>query len=111
MGIGGRYAYISPTLKRLSIDGASMDVADSQLCYYEWQADLAFSYSIGFLIPYIGFKYSDARSKLETPFIDGIAANDSDVNHFKSKENVGLYLGASITNGTFFLINIEIKGL
>ena len=109
MGIGGRYTSIDPDLRKISINGVKMDIADSTFTYHKWQANLAFSYTLDFLIPYIGFKYSNANSFLHTPHISGIATNGSNTNHFESKDNVGLYLGTSITNGIIFMINLEVR--
>ena len=61
---------------------------------------------MGILIPYLGAKYSQARVLLGT-FGVPIAGNGSGNLHMKNRTPVGLFLGCTLTTGSYFFLNVE----
>ncbi len=109
LGVGGRYFTTDPVICSLKIDGVEQDVQSAKMFYHEWQANLGIAYEAGFLVPYIGFQYTQAYSKVEAPFVMSIARDEERENHFKTRNPYGLYLGCSVVAGKIFFINVEAR--
>ncbi len=108
LGLGGRYCSAHYTPEWLTSNGASENVSNGRMRWKEWQIDLDISYKIEIFTPYIGTKYSCARTFLEH-FPIPIANNGSGNNHFKNITPVGLVLGCSLSNGKYFMLNLEAR--
>lgn len=106
LGMGARYSASNNTPIWLTTNGASSSVSRSQLEWRQWQVNLGISYNIDLFTPYIGGKYSSEKAHL-FDFPTPIAPDDSGSNHFENREPVGLYLGCSLSNGKYFMLNIE----
>lgn len=106
IGAGGRYTFSDYHPYELEVDGIDIPVAGTQLRWEQWQINADFSYNIHYFTPYIGVKYSNAKAHLGT-FPDPIANDGTGSNEFVGRIPVGLYLGCGITNGKYFLFNIE----
>jgi major outer membrane protein len=106
LGLGARYenAYYEPSW--LAINAINVSTAGTRLEWEEWQVDLNFSYQIELLTPYIGLKYSRANTSLNG-FDVPIASNGAGSNHFENRDQVGIFIGCSISNGKYFMLNIE----
>jgi hypothetical protein len=79
--------------------GASYYAADypawgRKLDYRQWQVHLDFAYTVDFLTPYLGLKYSDARAKWQKL-------------RFENRVPVGLFLGCAISSKKYGFINLE----
>lgn len=109
LGVGGRYFSTRPHIMHIKINGAVQDIASSHFFYHEWQANLGIAGKIGFLVPYIGFQYTEARSELNAPNAPGVGPEGSIINHFKSRGPAGFYLGCSIICAKMVLLNLEAR--
>ncbi len=105
--LGGCYTFCSYPPSWASANGTPMDdLSNVNLRWRQWQADCAISYKIDLLTPYLGLKYSDAAAYL-TGFPDPIATGFASSVEFQNKNSVGLILGCSISNGRYFMLNVE----
>ena len=106
LGLGGRYSYCNYKPSWMTSNGVPQSVLGSRLIWRQWQLDLDLSYQIDLFTPYFGIKYSNAHAKLGS-FPVSIANNGSGNGHFENKTPVGIVIGCSISNGKYFLLNIE----
>jgi hypothetical protein len=106
LGLGSCYFSSKYTPKSFKSDGILQPVEGSSAFWNEWQVNLDTSYKIDLFIPYIGFKYSQARAFF-SGFSAPISQSGQGANSFKNRSLFGLYLGCSITNGDYFMFNLE----
>lgn len=106
LGLGGRYSSVNNKPLWLTIDGTNAPVSGTHCRWSEWQVNIDISYHIEILTPYIGVKYSSARTHLGT-FTTAIASNGSGNNHFKNRDSVGLFVGCGFSTGKYFMLNVE----
>ncbi len=106
LGIGGRYAFASYKPSWLTTNATPVSVSGTRLVWREWQVDLDLSYNIDLFTPYLGVKYSNAKAKLGA-FPTPVAANGSGSDHFENKTPVGIFIGCSISNSKYFMLNLE----
>ncbi len=109
LGVGGRYFSTHPHLMHIKINGIPQSLIGSHFFYHEWQANLGLAGKIGFLVPYIGFQYAEARSSVDSPEAPGVGPEGSTFNHFKSRGPAGFYLGCSIICARMVLLNLEAR--
>lgn len=106
LGLGGRYEQSHFDNLWMTIDGDVQKVNDSYLHWRVWQVDLDFSYKIDIFSPYIGLKYSNARTQINN--LGFAIANDGEgSNQFKNQIPVGIVIGCSLTSGQYFSFNVE----
>ncbi len=106
LGAGGRYSSCGHSLASLTSNGISEPVQGSHFRWKEWQVNLDLSYKIYFFTPYVGAKYSHARTALNgcsVPISSSLTGSDS----LKNRDPVGFYLGCAISNGSYFMLNLE----
>jgi hypothetical protein len=106
LGLGGRYSVAKYNLSWATVDGISQETSGSRLNWDEWQVDLDLSYQIDFMIPYLGIKYSSVRSELHAVEFE-VANGGGAENTFKERNPVGAVIGCTISNGKYFLLNVE----
>ncbi len=106
IGFGGRYSKSIYVPESFSSNGVNEATSGAHLRWREWQVNLDASYKIKWFTPYIGVKYSNAQTLL-SHFSVPIAADQSGFNSFKNRMPVGLYLGCALSNGQYFVLNIE----
>jgi len=106
LGLGGRYSSANYRPVWLTADGVVQSVAGTHCRWREWQVNLDVSYKIDLFTPYIGIKYSNARTQMKD-FSVPISSNLSGSNTFKNRVPVGLYVGCSLSTGKYFMLNIE----
>lgn len=106
LGLGGRYSYCSYRPSWLTTNAIPVSVAGTRLVWREWQVDLDISYNIDLFTPYIGVKYSNAFAKLG-PFPTPVSSSGSGMDQFINRTPVGLFIGCSISNCKYFMLNIE----
>ncbi|MEM8628895.1 MAG: hypothetical protein AAGF04_02320 [Chlamydiota bacterium] len=109
LGIGLCYSRLCPKISHLSVDGVGYPTEDGSLHYREWQANVGFSYEMDFLVPYIGVKYTSAKSTAHLPYIPDLFVGESQERFWRSRRHVGLYLGSSITSKKSFALTIEAR--
>ncbi len=105
-GIDGKYQRGYPHVKWDSINGVAFS-SESRVEYREWQVGGAVSYECDLLIPYVAVKFSNVDTT-----VDQIAGNmELGTSRFKmkSRHQVGMSLGCSLSTGNYFDINIEIQ--
>ncbi len=105
-GAGGRYTACNYNPNECTSDGVAIDAADAHLHWREWQCNFDISYEISLFTPYVGVKYSHARSLLSN-FPISISADLTGSNSFKNRVPVGFYLGCTLSTGRYFMFNIE----
>jgi hypothetical protein len=106
IGAGARYESAHYNNLWITIDGAPAHVSGSYLHWREWQVDLDFAYNIDIFTPYIGVKYSNARTVIGN--VDVPIANDgSGMNQFKNRIPVGVFIGCTLSTGKYFMLNVE----
>lgn len=106
LGLGGRYSACHYQPAWLTSDGGSVDVAGSHFFWEEWQINLDLAYKIDLFTPYVGVKYSNARTHL-TDFEISISESLTGANSFKNRLPVGLYVGCTLSTGKYFMLNLE----
>src|SRR3990167_4628498 len=106
LGIGWRYSFCNYTPSWLTTNAVPVSIGNTQLRWREWQIDLALSYKIDLFTPYLGVKYSNAHAKLGV-FSIPISASETGANQFTNRTPVGMVIGCSISNGKYFMLNIE----
>ena len=106
LGVGGRYSRCNYLLESLHSNGIMQSVDGAHLHWDEWQVNLDLSYKIDLFTPYIGVKYSRAKTNLGN-FAVPISADLSGANTFENRVLVGLYLGCSLSTGRYFMLNLE----
>lgn len=106
VGLGGRYSSCNYRPVWLTSDGLLQSVSGSHFSWREWQINLDASYKIDLFTPYIGIKYSNARTQLKD-FLVPISADLTGSNSFKNRIPVGLYLGCTLSTGQYFMLNVE----
>ncbi len=108
LGCGGRYSSSKTNPAWISSNGVVVNARDSSVHYREWQVNLDVSYHIDLFTPYIGIKYSNARVYLRQ-FPTPIADSWSGSNSFENRIPVGLYIGCTLSNGQYFMLNVEAR--
>lgn len=106
LGVGGRYSSCNYQPIWLTTDGVLVDTSGSHFRWREWQVNLDVSYKIDLFTPYIGAKYSNARTRLKN-FNTSISADLTGANSFKNRIPVGLYVGCALSTGQYFMLNVE----
>lgn len=108
LGLGGRYTASAYHPEHTTSNGALVNAQGSLFHWHEWQVNLDLTYHISLFTPYIGAKYSYAKTDLKD-FPVPISASGTGDNSFKNETPVGLYLGCSLSNGKYFMFNIEAR--
>lgn len=106
LGLGGRYEHANYSNVWLTINGSSTPANGTHLKWREWQIDLDLSYKIDIFTPYIGVKYSSAKSNVGT-FGVPIASDGSGTNQFENRTPVGVFIGCTLSTGKYFMLNVE----
>ncbi len=106
LGLGGRYSSCSYDPAWLTANGLAQSVSDAHFYWREWQINFDISYKISLFTPYIGTKYSNARARLKN-FSIPISESLTGSNQFKNRIPVGFYVGCSLSNGKYFMLNVE----
>jgi hypothetical protein len=104
--LGGRYFYANYKPNWITSNATPESTKGSKIEYRGWQTDLSLYYKIDLLTPYIGIFYEDAHACLHR-FQTPVAQNNMPGNHFKTKNPVGLVIGCGISNGKYFMMNVE----
>jgi hypothetical protein len=107
LSAGGRYSQTKPKLLWLTDNGVEQFLSKESIKYSEWQTDLGFSYRIDMLIPYLGAKYSSSKFSIEETSV--LLENNSTSIHMKNRNNFGVYLGCSLSNSKYFMLQIEAR--
>lgn len=103
--LGGRFETSSFLPSWLTSDGVPQSVSRGHVDWTEWQIDLDFSYTIDIFAPYIGAKYSHARTEL-SGFLYPISEKGSN-NQFKNRIPMGIVIGCGLSSGKYFMLNLE----
>ena len=105
-GFGGRYSASHNQISWLTIDGSNVSTKGSRSRWREWQVNTGLSYHIDLFTPYIGAYLIGERHSLHN-LGEPIASKSSRNNHFETRVPVGMYLGCSLSSGSYFMLNIE----
>lgn len=106
LGVGGRYTECHSLPAWVTSNGTTERVGGAKVFWRAWQINLDLSYKVDWFIPYIGFKYLNARtflSDFSIPISQALTGNDS----FKNRDPIGLYLGCTLSSGNYFMLNLE----
>lgn len=106
LGLGGRYSQSSAPISWITFNGAPESISEASLDWHQWQVNLLFSYKIDLFIPYLGMNYLSEHTKAG-PFPVPVSGRGSDFLHLKNRSSTGLVIGASLTTGKYFMLNIE----
>jgi hypothetical protein len=106
LGLGGRYGTADYKPSLLTINAVPVSVSGARCFWQEWQFDVDVSYKIDLFTPYIGVKYSRAKTSVGS-FSVPISNSGSGSDHFINKTPVGLFLGCSLSTGKYFMLNVE----
>ena len=108
LGIDAKYQRASPEIKWLTKNGAPIPpLSNSKMAFSEWQIALGFGYQISFFYPYIAIKYSSNRVRfknLPLGFVDNTRCFS-----IRNRRRIGLVLGASLSTGSCFAMDIEVR--
>lgn len=105
-GVGGRYSSCHYQPTDCISDGIPISKAGSHFNWGEWQCNFDISYKISLFTPYIGTKYSNAKTQL-SDFSRPISNSLTRSNSFKNRVSLGLYIGCTLSTGRYFMFNIE----
>ena len=100
LGCGGRYSSVNNPISWLTVDGSHASTQGAHSRWRQWQVNADISYHIDLFTPYIGVKYGIGKTA-----IGAIAATGN----FESKCPVGLDLGCALSNGKYFMLNVEAR--
>lgn len=106
LSLGGRYESAEYSPSWLTSDGVPQSVTHSKLLWREWQIDLDLSYKIDIFAPYLGVKYSNARTKI-SGFSTPISQSGAGADQFKNSTPVGVFIGCGLSSSKYFMLNIE----
>ena len=106
LGLGGRYSASHNHISWLTIDGSNVSTKGSRSRWRKWQVNTGLSYHIDLFTPYIGAYYINARHNLKN-LDEPIANKGSRNNLFENRVPIGMYLGCSLSNGSYFMLNVE----
>lgn len=106
LGLGGRYSFSNYRPSWLTTNATPVSVSGARVVWREWQVDLDISYNIDIFTPYLGVKYSNALAKLGT-FSTPISGSGVGLDQFENRTPVGIFIGCSISNCKYFMLNIE----
>ncbi|HSX37418.1 MAG TPA: hypothetical protein VLE95_01135 [Chlamydiales bacterium] len=106
LGFGGRYSYCHYRPSWLTTNAVPISTEGARVTWRQWQIDLSLSYQIDLFTPYLGVKYSNETVKLGI-FSVPVSSSGLGINHFENKNPVGIYIGCSISNCKYFMLNIE----
>lgn len=106
LGCGGRYESAHYDPEWLTIDGINFSTANTSLKWHEWQIDIDLSYRIELLTPYIGIKYLNVKSQIGE-FSVPISNTESGSDSFENRNPVGIFIGCSLSNNRYFMLNLE----
>ena len=107
--LGGRYLTSKPKVLWLTKNGTPIAFNKAKCHFSEWQLDLGIAYHADLFFPYLGIKYS--RAKVRVSEIDAAIIGDEETHHvrMKNRRKVGMMLGCGVSNGKYFLLNIEAR--
>ncbi len=108
LGVGGRYSSENNPVSWLTIDGENVSVRSSRFVWREVQLNLGISYHIDLFTPYLAVQYQKARAWVRD-FQTPIANRYSMKNRFESICPVGMNLGCTLSNGKYFMLNVEAR--
>lgn len=100
IGADAKYGYFKSHSNYLTENGKPLD-EDLKFLYKEWQISIGLSEKISILRPYIGISYRDSQIKINSFFQEKLKMI------YKKRE--GLFLGSSISLGSYVFLNIEIR--
>ncbi len=107
-GIDGKYQSAKPSMRWMTSNGTPTPPAsNTEIRMHEWQIGLGVSGQISLLYPYIGVKYSNAKSEFKNLPKDFLP-NTTRFNT-SNRRKFGLVLGSSISNGSLFSLNVEAR--
>lgn len=107
VGFGGRYSYCNYKPAWITSNGTVQNnVTGAKFRWKEWQVNLDISYKIDLFTPYIGLKYSNAKTELKR-FPIAISSSLTGFDTFKNRIPVGLYFGCTLSTGQYFMLNLE----
>lgn len=102
LGAGGRYESARYDPSWITSNGVPEPTSNSLLSWREWQIDLDAGYKIDIFTPYIGIKYSNART-----MISGLTEVISQHNQFTNRIPIGVFIGCSLSSSKYFMLNVE----
>ncbi|MBN2479851.1 MAG: hypothetical protein JXA94_06450 [Parachlamydiales bacterium] len=107
--VGARYSFTKPTLSFVTKDGVPNDNSNNaRVRYKDYQIDVDLGHKIDVFIPYIGGKYSVAKSSIKN--FDFPVTQDGDTEmRMKNKDHFGVFVGCSLSNGKYFMLNVEAR--
>jgi hypothetical protein len=100
-GVDGKYYYFKSNIEKTQQNDFIISSNNSYQKYYGYQIAVSIADKISIFCPYLGLVFSDKRYKLKkTSFYSSRI-------RLRPKKKVGFFLGTSITNGSFFMLNLE----
>ncbi|MDE3056255.1 MAG: hypothetical protein KGI80_06175 [Verrucomicrobiota bacterium] len=102
----GRYSLCHYKPSYFSSNGVPQTTENTHIDWNEWQIALVLAYRIDLFTPYLGAQYARTEVNLGN-FPVSIAPNDSTSNQFVSRIPVGMVIGCGISNGNYFMLNLE----
>lgn len=108
LGLGARYGASHHRLSSFTIDGDLVSMQGSHCEWRGWQINLGVSYHIHIFTPYIGVDYID-----ELTIVKDLASSVADLgahsDHLRNRYPAGLYLGCTLSNGKYFMLDVEAR--
>ncbi len=111
IGVSGGYQSYYTHFMSLDVNGQPVNTFSSRQLFQGWQASVTFGYQNDYVVPYIGAKYTEAR----TSFTNLPTLFYFDLNTFDylssltavSRIDGGLILGAAFSSGKAFSFTVE----
>lgn len=105
IGIDGKVQWGNPGMKWVTVNGQSFNTG-GHLKYLEWQVSFALSYTVDWLTPYLGVKYSNAHAT-----VNKISRAVYPRSHFNmmNRDRFGMALGATLSPCKKFDLFAEVQ--
>lgn len=105
IGVDGKIQWSNPGFKWMAVDGSSRN-GRGHFKYIEWQASFALSYTVEWLTPYLGVKYSNVHANINR--IPKFIYRHSTIK-LVNRDRFGLALGATLSPGKKFDLFAEVQ--
>lgn len=106
LGLGGSYTSFRTSPSSMTVDGEAVSTRGSSYRSTGWQVNLALAYCIRIFTPYLGVNYAETRTEI-SGFSVPISSSLQGDNVFKDRNPWGFVIGCTLSNGNYFMLNLE----
>lgn len=108
VSVNSAYLQSTPTLSSLKVGNQSYSTRHTEFDFTQWQVGMGVSYRVQWFIPYIGFDFSNFRTRIEHLSSIEFLIPDQHVT-FKDSYPCGIFLGFGLSPHRAFNVNFEAR--